>query len=146
MQAAGSEGVCEDDGVPFLSLTLAADIASDTDLLGKVVSDLQTGIEVGEDNKITGTLKYVTGYTEFSGDAAEQSGNYLAVHATADEGAIIKAEIIGGDHGEVTLDEDGILIARIKNNLQALRFSATTSAGTQTIIYDLSGLTLNEEA
>lgn len=145
MQAAGAEGVREADGVPFLSLTLAADIAADTDLLGKVVSDLQSGIEVSEDNKITGTLKFVTGYTGFSGDASEQSGNYLAVHATAEEGAVIKAELIGGLHGEVTLDEDGILIVRITSNLQALKFSATTSAGTQTTIYDLSGLTLEEE-
>ena len=115
-------------------------------MLGKVVSDLQSDIAVSEDGKITGALKYVTGYTGFSGDASEQSGNFLAIHATADEGAVIKAEVIGGDHGEVTLDEDGILIARIKNNRQMLRFSATTSAGTQTIFYDLSGLTLTEEA
>ena len=45
----------------------------------------------------------------------------------------------------MTLDEDGILIARIKNTRQVLEFKATTEAGTQTIRYDLSGLTLNEE-
>ena len=146
MRADGARGLRQADGVPFLSLTLDADIAPDADLLDKVVSDLQSDIEVSDDNKITGTLKYLTGYTGFSGDPAEQEGNYLAVHASAVEGAVIKAEIIGGDHGEVTLDEDGILIARIKNNQQVLKFSATTSAGTQTILYDLSGLTLTEEA
>lgn len=146
MQADRACRVREADGVPFLSLTLGADIGAGVDLLGKSVSDLQSSITVSSDNKITGTLKYVTGYTGFSGTVSEQSGNYIAVKATAEEGAVIMAEVIGGDHGEVTLDEDGILIARIKNTSQKLRFSATTDAGTQTIIYDLSGLTLNEEA
>jgi len=115
------------------------------DLLGKDVTDLQTGIEISDDHKITGTLKYVEGYTGFSGDPAEQSGNYLVVRASAVEGAVITAEIIGGDHGPVTLDEDGILIARIKNTSQKLQFNAVTAAGIQTITYSLSGLTLQEE-
>ena len=105
---------------------------------------MQSGVTIS-DGAITGTLKYVTGYTGFSGAAAEQEGNYLAVKATATDGAVITAEVIGGDHGPVTLDDDGILIARIKNTGQALRFRATTEAGTQTIVYSLSGLTLLEE-
>ena len=84
----------------------------------------------------------MTGWTAFSGDPAEQSGNYIAVKATAVEGATITAQVIGGDHGPVTLDEDGILIARIKNNSQKLQFRATTDGGIQTITYDLKGLTL----
>ena len=109
------------------------------------MTDLQSDIVISDDNKISGTLKKVTGWTAFSGDPAEQSGNYIAVKATAEEGATITAQIIGGDHGPVTLDEDGILIARIKNVMQVLEFKATTEDGTQTIRYDLSGLTLNEE-
>ena len=144
MQADCSGGVRKTDGVPFLSLTLTADIAAGVDLLGKSVTDLQTGIEISDDFKITGTLKKITGWTAFSGDPAEQSGNYIAVKATAAEGATITAQIIGGDHGPVTLDPDGILIARIKNVMQVLEFKATTEAGTQTIRYDLSGLTLTE--
>lgn len=115
------------------------------DLLGKSVTDLQTGIEISADHKITGTLKKVTGWTAFSGDPAEQSGNYIAVKATAVEGAVITAQVIGGDHGPVTLDEDGILIARIKNVGQDLQFKAITADGVQTITYDLSGLTLLDE-
>ena len=65
--------------------------------------------------------------------------------ATAVEGAVITAQVIGGDHGPVTLDDDGILIARIKNNSQDLEFKAITADGVQTIRYDLSGLTLEEE-
>ena len=87
----------------------------------------------------------MTGWTAFSGDPAEQSGNYIAVKATAVEGAVITAQVIGGDHGPVTLDEDGILIARIKNVNQDLQFKAITADGVQTITYDLSGLTLLDE-
>ena len=145
MQADCARGVRQADGVPFLSLALTADIAAGVDLLGKSVTDLQTGIEISDDYKITGTLKKITGWTAFSGDPAEQSGNYIAVKATAAEGATITAQVIGGDHGPVTLDEDGILIARIKNVGQDLQFKAITTAGVQTITYDLSGLTLLEE-
>ena len=87
----------------------------------------------------------MTGWTAFSGDPAEQSGNYIAVKATAVDGAVITAQVIGGDHGPVTLDEDGILIARIKNVGQDLQFKAITADGVQTITYDLSGLTLLDE-
>ena len=108
------------------------------------MTDLQSDIEISADHKITGTLKKITGWTAFSGDPAEQSGNYIAVKATAVEGAVITAEVIGGDHGPVTLDEDGILIARIKNTSQKLQFKAITAAGIQTITYSLTGLTLTE--
>ena len=111
-------------------------------MLGKSVTDLQSDIEISDDYKISGTLKKITGWTAFSGDPAEQSGNYIAVKATAVEGATITAQVIGGDHGPVTLDEDGILIARIKNIGQDLEFCATTETGAQRIRYDLSGLTL----
>lgn len=126
-------------------MALSADIESSVDLLGKIITDLQDEVTVSG-SAITGTLKYVTGYTGFSGDSSEQSGHYIAVKATAEEGATIKAEVIGGDHGEVTLDEDGILIARIKNTSQKLRFTAESANGTQTIVYDLSGLTLAPES
>ena len=88
-------------------------------------------------------MKYVTGYTGFSGDPAEQSGHYLVIHSEATDGAVITAEVIGGDHGPVTLDEDGILIARIKSTDQKLRFTATKNGLNTTVkTYDLTGLVL----
>lgn len=41
------------------------------------------------DSEITGTLKYVTGFTGFSGDAEKQSGNYLALSFEADDDATV---------------------------------------------------------
>jgi hypothetical protein len=93
---------------------------------------------------ISGNIEYVTGYTGFSGDPAEQEGNYLTVHfATEAEDTTITVAIIGGDHGPVTLDSDGILVARIKNTDQKLQVTATKDgAGSDTVVYTLRGLNL----
>ena len=87
-----------------LDVVLDVDIAADTDLFGKVVGDLQENIRVWND-QITGHLKYVTGYTGFSGNPDEQKGNYIALHASVTnvEDATIK---ING----TTLDEDGLIV------------------------------------
>lgn len=127
---------------PSASLTVAADVPAGTDLLGKSVTDLQSGVWIGPE-QITGTLKYVTGYTGFSGDPAEQSGHYLVTHSTSSDGATIKAELLGGTTPEVTLDSDGILITRVTSNNQRLRITATKDDMPATIkTYDLSALVL----
>lgn len=80
---------------------------------------------VGE-NSIGGTLKYVTGYTgAFGGD--EANGNFLALHFEVPdvEDVTIKVKVIGGDHGETTLDPDGINIFRIKNTNQKIQVVAS---------------------
>ena len=87
----------------------------------------------------------MTGYTGFSGDPAEQSGNYLVIKCDTGDvsGATITAEIIGGDHGPVTLDSDGILVSRIKNRSQKIKITATKEDyGTVEKVYDLASLIL----
>ena len=124
-----------------------ADIPDGVSLLGKELDDLQSGVGVGRSD-ITGTLKYVTGYTGFSGDPAEQSGNYLVLHIDTNvEGATIQVELIGGDHGPVTLDSDRTLISRIKNKQQKIKITASaTGYPTITQTYTLGGLTLESAA
>lgn len=127
-----------------MSLSVDADIAAGTDLLGKSVSDLQSGISVG-DNAITGTLKYVTGYTGFSGDTAEQKGNYIALHASSSGADSITLELIGGvsGRGEVTLDGDGLMIIRISNINQQVKIRAYKNGiVANSRQYSLAGLTL----
>ena len=120
------------------SLTVDADIT--VDLLGKSASDLQSGITIGSEN-ITGTLKYVTGYTGFSGDVEEQSGNYLALHFAADNADSIVVELVNGIHGPKPLDADGILIARVTNkSTQTIRVTATKGEETVTKTFGLAGL------
>lgn len=86
--------------------TIDAAIADSVDLLGKKASDLQKNIVI-DDGKVTGMLKYVTGYTQF-GAPEEQQGYYLVLHFEHDDADTIK---VGG----VTLDSDGLHIIRIQN-------------------------------
>ena len=43
-------------------------------LFGKAVNELQSDVVVSDD-EVTGTLKYVDGYVDFSSNVSEQSGN-----------------------------------------------------------------------
>jgi len=104
-------------------LLVDVDIAADENLFNKFVADLQSNIVVG-DGKITGELKYVTGYTGFSGNPEEQSGNYLALHNTTNTGEPIIVEIIGGFSGPVQLDPDGLIVLKIANNDQVVKVTS----------------------
>lgn len=111
--------------------------------MGKSLDDLQSGVGVGGSD-ISGTLHYVTGYTGFSGDEAEQSGNYLALHIDTDvEGATITAEIAGDPSGPVTLDNDRTVVMRIKNKFQKIKITASKEGyPTVSKTYTLGGVTL----
>lgn len=112
-------------------------------LLGKELTDLQSGVSIGQD-AIAGTLKYVTGYTGFSGDPAEQEGHYIALHIDTDvEADSIVSELIGGDHGPVELDSDRTIIIRIKNKQQKIKIVAKKDGYPDVErTYNLAGLTL----
>ena len=126
-----------------MSLAIDVDDLSGIETLGKSASALQSGIEIGE-NVITGTVKYVTGYTGFSGDTEEQSGYYIALHADVDaDDAAITLELIGGTHGPKTLDSDGLMVCRlIDPQNQAIRLTATKSGKSVSRTWSLRGLTL----
>lgn len=131
--------IVDQPGAP--AVILSSDIPAETDLLGKSVTDLQTGVVVGG-GAIGGTLKYVTGYTGFSGDVSEQSGNYLALHAMSDDGAVIKAKLIGGTTEEKPLDDDGLMIFRVTSTAQSIRITATKNGVSTVRTWALTGLTL----
>ena len=107
---------------------------------------MQSGVGVGA-NDISGTLNYVTGYTGFSGDSAEQSGHYLALHAdTAVEGSTIVVELSNSGQAPVTLDSDRTVVLRIKNKFQTIKITASKEGyDTVTKTYTLSGLTLSPD-
>ena len=121
-------------------------ISASEDLLGKYITDLQSNIVVSDGN-VRGTLKYVTEYTGFSGDPAEQSGNYLALHfATVPDADSITVELINGSVGHpVTLDSDGICIFRISDkDTQYIEVVATKDDRTITKTLYLQGLVLED--
>lgn len=121
-------------------------ISASEDLLGKYITDLQSNIVVSDGN-VRGTLKYVTEYTGFSGDPAEQSGNYLALHfATVPDADSITVELINGSVGHpITLDSDGICIFRISDkDTQYIEVVATKDDMTITKTLYLQGLVLED--
>lgn len=103
---------------------------------------MQSDIVVGVDS-ISGTLKYVTGYTGFSGEAELQSGNYIALKCTYGNGVTAKCQLIGGQFGEVTLDSDKNIVIRITNkDTQSIKFVFTKDGVSETRIYSLQNLVL----
>lgn len=96
------------------------------------------------DNSISGELKYVTGYTGFSGEASEQSGNYLALKFEAEDEAETTVELLGGKLGHpVTLDSDMNIVLRITDPMQQkIRVVTTKGASSTTKTYALNSLVL----
>lgn len=100
-------------GMKGENLITVVKVANDVDLLGKHANDLMTSFVVDEGtDTIIATLPYVEGYTGFSSLVEEQEGNYLVFKTiTGLKDATIK---IKAQSKTVTLDEDGILILRIR--------------------------------
>jgi hypothetical protein len=97
-------------------------------------------VSFGEDS-VTGTLKYVSDYTGFSSKVAEQSGNYIAFHASTNvEGATITAKITKTS----TLDSDGIAVFRVGNKDSQTLTVVAKKEGYEdaTKVFSLSGLTV----
>ena len=114
------------------SYTIDANIADSVDLFGKMASDLQEGVFI-EDGKVYGTLKYVSGYTGFSGLPSEQEGYYLVLHFACSDADSIK---VNG----VTLDDDGIHILIIKRKGGKFLVEITKDEDTYSEYIDISGL------
>lgn len=130
-----------------LSVNVDTNIGADTDLFGKVVSDLQEDVVVSAEG-VSGTLKYIDDYSSAYGPG-ENSGYYLALHCTTPgvEDATITSEVIGGTHGPVTLDEDGIVISRITDkDTQTIEVVAYKDGESDSVILDLSDLVMESQA
>ena len=129
-----------EDANPLAALTIDSSISATTDLFGKSVNDLQSNVVVGKDS-ITGTLKYVTGYTGFSSKTDEQQGNYLAIHAAVP--GMADAKITVTVTKPSVLDEDGLIVLLIKNTSQTVTVKAEKEGyDTVTKTFTLTGLTL----
>lgn len=120
----------------------------ETTLFGKKVNELQSDVNFVGDN-IQGTLKYVTGYTGFSGDPDLQEGNFLAfkVAPSLGDGATYTVEVVNGHSGPVQLDSDMNAVIRIESNsTQSLKIVGTLDEDSVERIYSFSGLTLEAES
>ena len=112
---------------------------------GKEVDDLQSNIEINEGSRqIVGTLRYVTGYTGWSGDPDLQSGNYLALDFTATPAeAEIYLEVIGGaSEGNPILCNDGYCVFRITDRKQKIKVRTVSGDNVIERVYGLGSLKL----
>ena len=118
----------------------------ETNVYGLNVSELQSGIVIGESD-ISGTLLYVSEYPGFNGsDVSEQSGNYLALKVDVPEGANATTELVNGKNSPVDITSDKFCIYRIADkDTQLVKFTVSKDKETKTSTYSLTGLTLNEE-
>lgn len=126
---------------PMAALAMDFDIGSEVDLLGKVVGDLQSDMAVDAHGKVTGTSKYVTGYTGFSGTKSEQKGNYVAFHISVGE-LVIGTNVTVKANG-VTMDPDGLFVMRFKDDQVSGKAYITASADghkSVTKIFDFSNV------
>lgn len=117
-------------------------VDGEVSLFNKTADDLQADIVIGAD-AILGTLKYVTGYTGFSSEPSEQSGNYLALKVDpVSDDAEITVEVVGGTKGPVKLNEDRMIVLLIKSTTQKVKVTTTIGDETKENIYNLTDLTL----
>ena len=106
---------------------------------------MQSNVSV-ENGIISGKLKYVTGYTGFSGNVAEQTGNYIALHVDTDADATVTVELINGTVGHpVTLDSDRLIVIRITDTeTQYIEVVTTKNGVSVKTTYTLAGVELLE--
>ena len=131
---------------PLTGLDVDVQIDASTDLLGKVVADLQKDIVI-DDLSVSGSSKYVTGYTGFSSKTEEQSGHYIALRFSVPDMTIGTDVTITatGSESPATLDSDGILIYRIKDDRSNMTITVVASKDGYTSItkkVDLSKVVL----
>lgn len=126
-------------------LTADSDIDPTTDLFGKTVTDFQSDIEI-EDTSVSGILNYIDDYSSAGYTGEEASGNYLVLHFEVPD--VDGVEIQTTTNGRTnTLDEDGILIARIadKDSQTITVVASKEGYASVTKVYDLSGLICETE-
>jgi len=108
------------------------------------VSELQANVAFGDD-AVTGTLKLVTGYTEYSEDTEKQSGYYIALHVDTGDAADVETtvEVIHDEETETAvMDENGAAVVRFRGqsetgNTKTLRVTAKQGEESITETYTL---------
>ena len=125
-------------------LTADADIDESLDLFGYTVDDLQSDVEV-DGTSVSGILNYIDDYTSAGYTGEEAEGNFLVLHFSVPD--VEDAEIQITTNGRTkTLDEDGILIARVadKDSQTITVVASKDGYDDVTKVYDLGGLIVED--
>lgn len=117
----------------------------EADCYGLKAKDLQENIRI-TDGVISGTLKYIEGFSGFSSKPAQQSGNYLALSFASENAEKIETKVNNGDSGSYTdLTNDKFCVYRIKNPItQSIEVRLTNDGDVSRKTYGLQGLVLKK--
>lgn len=126
-----------------LSVSVDADIEETEDLYGKTASDLQENIVFG-DSGVTGTLKYISDYSE-AFESGENSGYYMAFHVSTPDVEDATIMVDSSDGGTVLLDENTAICRITDKDTQVIGVTAEKDGMYANRIIDLSGLTLETQ-
>lgn len=123
---------------------------SGTSLYGKIVDELQSDVVING-FAVTGTLHYLTDYTDFSSKLEEQSGNYLALRFDANpQDSKIMIEFIGAvsttEPFELPIGDRDCVFRISNKDTQSIKMVVIKGEDTQTKTLSLSGLTLEPAA
>lgn len=122
-----------------VGFALDTTIATDYDLLGKVVSDLQKDVVIG-DEFIKGTLHYIEDWEAFGDD--NNDGWFLAVHVSLDEDTAALPGLSVKINGAELDPSDYIFIGHVKNQEGHLTLTVGATDKTSVIkTYTLKYLT-----
>ena len=129
----------EDIKVEINAKVPAADATTSSTFGSRKASDFQENISIDSSNVISGNLKYLDNFEQFSTKPEERKGNYLLLEFPGGEGATVKTNT---SSRTVKLDEDTQLILRVdKANKDRMTVTVTLPEGDATT-YKMSGLTL----
>lgn len=64
--------------------------------------------------------------------------NFIVLKATADDGAVITAKVIGGSEDVITMDEDGICVFQLMETATAIEYKAAKGTKVETKTISLS--------
>ena len=122
---------------------LSVSAESDTPILGKNVSEFQSNIQI-QDNKVTGTLNYIEGFTEFNGtDPTEQEGNYLFLNFKDTVADKIESKLVGGKSEKfIDCTSDKWMLYWITEACTAVEVKLTKGENVIEKTLDISDLTL----
>lgn len=129
----------------MISVTVEAD-NGDTQYYGISANQLQDNVVVSG-SAISGTLKWTESYEQFSGNKAEQSGNYLVLKFTPTKDAKVTTMVQGGTMKKpVDATSDGYCVYRLTDTqTQKIDVTVTKGKKTKTTTYDLTQLTLTPQ-
>lgn len=120
--------------------------------LGEVeVQKYQEKIAISQTGNVSGNLKYMKGYTDFSGNPELQNGHFLALKFAndgSDQEAELYARLAGGKERTAKKLDDGRFVVRVQDEMvQKIVVKAVSKDGTMTDTrtYSLSGLNLLDE-